>query len=217
MNFLFTTCLSEDNVSVKEIKELHYDGPRWGSRCSSAAQGSVRSLYYKAYGKFIKEESDRQPVCQELIHVYALDPFRKANEAEGTTDANKDSADPPPDIKIARTEVGRDVNSETGAGHEQSVRNLRRRGEQWTQDTEMQGAGIGSGVPGGREPRENQDGSRNQRDGAGSPPTMEDAVRDRLTPGNTAENSTRGATDGNVGPDRAEAGAWRCVEVKVSR
>ncbi|KAJ1149425.1 hypothetical protein NDU88_002235 [Pleurodeles waltl] len=78
-------------------------------------------------------------------------------------------------------------------------------------------ASVVDGVLRDREPQENQDGGRNQRDIAGGPPAMEDAVRDRLTPGNTAENSTRGATDDNLGQERAETGALKCMEVQVSR
>ncbi|KAJ1194706.1 hypothetical protein NDU88_003992 [Pleurodeles waltl] len=79
-------------------------------------------------------------------------------------------------------------------------------------DRPERGTRIGTGGP-----QENQDGGCNQRDGAGGAPAVEDAVRDRLTPGNTAENSTRGATDDNVGPERAETGArWR-IEVQASR
>ncbi|KAJ1156186.1 hypothetical protein NDU88_008910 [Pleurodeles waltl] len=84
-------------------------------------------------------------------------------------------------------------------------------------DRPKRGTGIGTEVARGRELRKNQDGSRNQRDGAGGPPAVEDAVRDRLTPGNTAENSTRGATEDNVGPEGAETRAWRLMEVQVRR
>ncbi|KAJ1151654.1 hypothetical protein NDU88_004434 [Pleurodeles waltl] len=71
------------------------------------------------------------------------------------------------------------------------------------------GTRIGAKVLCSRGPRENQDGGGKQRDGAGGPPNMEAAVGVRLTPGNTAENSTGGATDGVVDPDRAESVACR--------